>query len=288
MKSTLDTGFWGLYHWPTVQLLDVTSTGLGPLTIGLSDLSTEVRHRTVERVVNLEPGTIAILVGGSYAKGTADRFSDLDLVALTAGEPVGGHRTWFESMAGDELHVSTSVREIDEWVSARSEPAEWSLGFPTRLEYLYLFEANGVARERLGDPVVELRPAGPPELEDFVEYVMKVRRAAGRGEEVHLRWHARDAAELAPGLLISLNPETRVGGRLEALDAALNLRVCPEMYREDMLVALGLRACETPEVEASTLRLAANLLEFLKRHKPDVDPEMAQYLKNGTLERRLE
>lgn len=259
-----------------------------PGRFGLSDIDPTVRDRLVKRVLAEEPGTSAILVRGSYAQGTADRFSDLDLAALTTTNPIGGHRTWFESTARGLLHVSISVREIEEWVVRGSNTAPWSLGFATQEASLYFYEASNDARRRLGEPPVTLRPPSPPELEDFMEYMMKVRRAASVGDTVSLRWHARECAELAPRLLIPLNPERRVGDPQEALNAALDLPMSPEMYREDMLVALGLEPRETPEVEQSALNLAKNLLKFLKQHKPDVDPALTEFLIDGTLERRLD
>lgn len=52
--------------------------------------------RVVERLLDLEPGLIAVLLTGSYAKGTASLTSDLDLVALTASIPRAEYRMWFE------------------------------------------------------------------------------------------------------------------------------------------------------------------------------------------------
>jgi predicted nucleotidyltransferase len=52
--------------------------------------------RVVERLLDLEPGLIGVLLTGSYAKGTASLTSDLDLVALTASIPRTEYRMWFE------------------------------------------------------------------------------------------------------------------------------------------------------------------------------------------------
>ena len=259
----------------------------GRSNLRLSDIDLAVRDRLVRRILTEEPETSAILVRGSYARGTADHFSDLDLAALTTARPIGGHRTWFEPTQRGRLHVSISVREINQWLE-NIVPASWSLGFATHEVSLYLHEASGDVRKRLGDPPVTLRPSSPPELEDFIEYIMKMRRAASAGDGVSLRWYAHGAAELAPGLLIPLNPERRVGHPQDALIAALNLPVSPEMYREDMLVTLGLEASETSKVERSALRLAKNMLEFLKQHKPDIDSTLTGYLLDGSLERHLD
>lgn len=257
---------------------------------GLADIDQPVRDRIVKRVLSEEPRTIAILVFGSYGRGKADQYSDLDLTVLTTSTPEGGYRIWFESTSSGVLHVSVVAREIDEWVQRGSPPSTWSLGFPTREAGVYLYEANGMAKAKLGDPPDVLRPASPPSLEDFIEYIQKVRRAAKRGDENYARWHARDAAVLAPGLLIPLNPAMLVSDPPEALDAALNLRISPDGYRENMLVALGLEPRDTQGVEKATFDLAKSLIEFLKERKPNVDPtpDLSKYLLDGTLESYLD
>ena len=50
----------------------------------------------VARLRELEPGAIAVLVGGSYAKGTSDELSDLDLTAILESD-AGRYRTWFQA-----------------------------------------------------------------------------------------------------------------------------------------------------------------------------------------------
>ena len=70
---------------------------------------------------------------------------------------------------------------------------------------------------------------------------MKVHRAARQGDDIFLRLHARQAAEVTPGLLTPLNPERPLGHPWDVPKAIPALPVCPEMYQEDILVALGLR-----------------------------------------------
>jgi phosphoribosyl-AMP cyclohydrolase len=106
---------------------------------------------------------------------------------------------------------------------------------------------------------------------------------------VRVRDYARGAASLAPGLLRMLNPELVIHDRRDALDAALSLPVAPEHYRDDFSAAFGLTAMQDEEIVERTLRLARELLPFLRERAPDVDPqpELSGYLADGTLERRL-
>jgi phosphoribosyl-AMP cyclohydrolase len=252
-------------------------------------LDAGIAERVVARIRELEPSAIAVLVSGSYAKGTADESSDLDLQVATEDEPDIRYRMWFEEREGAKpLHVSLSVKTLGEWLSKRAEPQSWALGFPVEHVVSYV-SATPEARAGLGDPPSNTHPPEEPQLEDFVEYVAKVRRSAARGDTVEIRIRARQGAELAPGLLRTLNREVFVRDRSEALAAALTLEVAPEHFRADLPVCLGVVQASDDDVLAACLRLAGELLAFLRERAPDADPQpdIARYLADGTLERHL-
>ncbi|HEY4621562.1 MAG TPA: nucleotidyltransferase domain-containing protein, partial [Gaiellaceae bacterium] len=134
-------------------------------------------ERVVARLRELEPQTVAILVSGSYAKGTADEQSDLDLVVVTGEEPSSPYRMWFEERPDSSaLHVSPGWRTLERCVAERAQAEDWALGFPVHNVTRYVW-ATEVARARLGDPPDYVHPAAGPELEDFVEFLAKVRRS---------------------------------------------------------------------------------------------------------------
>lgn len=252
-------------------------------------LNPELVERVVQRLRVLEPSAVAILVSGSYAKGTADEHSDLDVTVVIDGDPSSPYRMWFEERPGaDALHVSPGVRTLERCLAERGKPETWSLGFPVLNVVDYVW-ATGDARARLGDPATSVHPAAQPELEDFVEFLIKVRRASARGDGAGVRLFASAAAQLAPRLLSPLNDELIVKDRREALEAALSLRVTPEHYRDDLSVCLGLVPADDDAVQEAALRLGRELLAFLRERKPDVDdqPDIAGYLADGTLERHL-
>jgi phosphoribosyl-AMP cyclohydrolase len=252
-------------------------------------LEPELLARVVARLRELEPATIAILVSGSYAKGTADEASDLDVPVVTDSEPRAPYRMWFEERPGARpLHVSPSVKSLAAWLAKRGEPQSWSLGLPVEHAVRYVW-ATAEARAALGEPPTSLHPAAPPELEDFVEYVQKLRRLEARGDLPLMRLRARQAAMLAPGLLRTLNEGAPVHDTGEALEAALGFAAAPAQYREDMTVCLGLVRADDREVFDAAVRLARELLAFLREHAPDADPQpdIARYLADGTLERHL-
>lgn len=244
----------------------------------------------VERLRNEEPGAIAVLLTGSYARGEAGPHSDLDLLVLTRGDPLISYRTWLvERENGWLLHISAGADSWDEWLSERGEPADWAFRLPAREEARLLWAADSV-REELRVPSL-VHPPGTGELEDFVECFGKVKNAALVGGELCVRLAARDLADYCPAILAPLNPAVEVRSRCEALWAALSLPMAPARYREDLLVCAGLsgRATTAREVYESAARLVTGVIELLQSHaarlSTELQPELPRYLANGTLHR---
>lgn len=245
-------------------------------------------ERVIDQLGTLEPEATAVLLTGSYARGAAALASDLDLVAITPSPRVG-YRAWFaERTAEAPLHVSAAATTADAWLAKATRPARWSLGFPALNVAAYL-GTDQPTRTRLGHDPSLRHPAARPELEDFVDFVLKAKRAAVGGDELGMRWFAYAAAALAPTLLIPINDERIVVDRRDALDAALTLTVAPPTHATDLTACLGLTAASGDAVRAAVARLGRELLAFLREQAPDVDdqPDIARYLADGTLERHL-
>jgi phosphoribosyl-AMP cyclohydrolase len=255
----------------------------------VAGLGPELIEGIVGKLVELEPSTIAILISGSYAKEVADESSDLDVQVVTADEPSSPYRMWFENRPGSTpLHVSPSVKSLGAWLRKRDEPQDWAFGFPVEHVVRYVW-ATDDARAMLGDPPTNTHPPAEPELEDFVEFVGKVRRCHAKGDVVGVRFFARALAFLAPRLIQPVNEVVLVHDPREALDAALSLSIAPAHYRDDMIACLGLIAVDDDRVYESAMRLSHELLTFLRERRPDVDPQpdITRYLIDGTLERHL-
>lgn len=259
-----------------------------PARLALGDLPEELRSRVAARLRDVEPAAIGVLVTGSYAAGRATRQSDLDVTVLTAMPPLTHYRTWFEPRPGAPLHVSAGAMALDAWVEEGQTAADWALGFPTEEVAAWVW-ATEAARAVLGEPPTMRRPPASPELEDFLECATKVRRAANDADAFGARWHAHRLGCYAPRLLRPLNPERRVTTVRDALQASLDLTVAPAGYRADLALCLGLQPAADGEVTDAALHLAAGMLVFLREHRPDVDrqPDLPDYLADGTLERHL-
>jgi hypothetical protein len=245
-------------------------------------------ERVVEQLLGLEPEATAVLLTGSYAKGTAAVASDLDLMAITPS-PRTSYRMWFEEHHPDaSLHISVGAKTAAAWQAGANSPARWSLGFPAVNDAVYLW-THPEESASLGDDPSLRHPAATPELEDFLDFVLKAKRSANGADELGLRWFAQAAASLVPALLIPLNEQRIVRDRRDALDAALSLAVAPDTYAADVPICLGLASSSSVEVKAATARLSLDLLSFLREHAPDIDqqPQIGKYLADGTLERRL-
>lgn len=246
-------------------------------------------RRIVARLLELEPDAVAVLLMGSYAKGTASEASDLDLTAITRATPKVDYRMWFEEdPPRSPLHVSAAAATPKTWQEKRRAPASWSLGFPA-INVAHVLWSTPEARGMLGGLLSQSHPAAEPILEDFLEFVLKAKKSARLGDELGLRLFAQVAGSLAPRALLPLNEERIVSDRRDALDAALSLTQAPAGYRHDLTICLGLAAASAEEVRAAVTRLARELLAYLRQRAPDVDtqPDIARFLADGTLERHV-
>ena len=129
---------------------------------------------------------------GELRKGTADDQSDLDVQVGTAERPASPYRMWFEQRPDTKpLHVSLGVKSLDCWLAKRDEPQHVGPGFPRRSRHTLRLGDRRGAEGFSGGSESNL-PRRKPELEDFVEYLGKVRRCARRGDRLGARLFARE------------------------------------------------------------------------------------------------
>jgi aminoglycoside 4'-adenylyltransferase len=249
----------------------------------------------VERLRHEIPGVVAVLLKGSYVRGNAGPWSDLDFDLLVFDDDIAHpYLTWIvDDGSGRLVHVSVAVERLDDWLHGFRESSSWSFGFPSSEVTRLLWLGRPSLRAELDRPDRE-HPGGEPELEDFIEELGKARNARLRGDEIPVRLAVQEIAWLCPSLLVPLNQSVSPGTRPEALLAGLDLDVVPERYRDDMLLCLGLsgRASTVDEVLAAGERLVLGTLVLLEANAdaicPALAPHLPELLRSGLLRRYLE
>lgn len=247
----------------------------------------------VSRLATTIPGAIAVILRGSYARGDADFWSDVDFDVLIDDTDIDdAYLTWFEETGERSWHISVAVEHLSAWLEEGTEPADWALGFPATLATRLLWTSRPSLRAELDRPH-RLHPAGEPELEDTFESLGKARNALGRGDDLTARLALRDLGHLLPSLLIPLNPPTTAGTKPEALRLALNLPIAPDRYHDDLLALLGFdgHAHTAAALLVTAERLLDGTITLLEQHietiAPLLAPHLDQYLRDGTLRRYL-
>jgi predicted nucleotidyltransferase len=255
------------------------------------DLASELQDRVVASARAREPGAIGIAVHGSYALGTARIDSDLDLDIFLGTAPVVHYRTWFEAR-GDDLPLHVSARSdltLETWGRETAEPEEWAFGLPVELIYVWLWVGDAELKARLGERSTVVKAGAPPEVEDMVDAVIKVRACADRGDELGLRLAAQAVARCAAPCVAALNDAPRVHDPRSALDVLLHLPVVPDGWYSDIPACLGLVPLAGHEIFDAVERTGLGVLRLLRAVDPSVDtqPDVARYLRDGTFERLL-
>jgi phosphoribosyl-AMP cyclohydrolase len=257
-------------------------------------MNDELLASWVTRLRETEPRAVAILCHGSYARGEAERHSDLDLDVLIDGEPETPYRSAFEELPdGRLLHVTIQTDSLDGWLAqfGEEESEAWAFYLPAR-QVARLLWATPAAQAQL-EGLVTLTLPGSPQLQDMLESAAKARNCYARGDELGVRLAAQGVALRCPGLLALLNPPVLVDTPRAALEAALAMPLVPPGYRDDLLLCLGLngRATDIEGMHTAALRLASGVLTLLQAQtqlvSDRVEPGLPEALADGRLMRLL-
>ncbi|HYD09872.1 MAG TPA: nucleotidyltransferase domain-containing protein [Acidimicrobiales bacterium] len=243
------------------------------------------------------PAARGILVGGSYARGSASTASDLDLAVFIDDEDEDAalhYRTWLEVRADSPpLHVSARTDlTLATWAEEAEEPADWAFGLPTAQRFEWLSEPDEELRRALGAQPVLRTHAGEPEVEDMVTELTKVHRAEASADDIGVRFHARRAVDFAAPTVVALNaPPPCVDTPRAALDTiCAGLTRTPDGWTEDLLVCLGLTPTDIRTTAAAADRLVVGVLELLRTIDPTVDRQdgVAELVRSRDLDRLLD
>ncbi len=227
----------------------------------------ELIQRWVRRLRHEVPDAVAVFLGGSYVRGDAGPFSDVDFDVLVPDGPRDEWPAWLDVEGQRLVRVEVWIRDVERWLASRREPQPWAFELPSTEPLRLCWAADDSWRERLDRPQLE-HPAGAPELDHFISDLGKLANAHSRGDELGLRLAAHDLASSCPALLWPLNPHPPVASRRAALLAALAAHVAPPGYRDDMVVCLGLaaRPASGEAVREAACRLGIGVVELLESH----------------------
>jgi phosphoribosyl-AMP cyclohydrolase len=249
----------------------------------------------IERLRQDEPDAVAIVCCGSYARGTAEAHSDLDLEVLVQGTRQAEYRSAFEELPdGRLLHVTIAVRSLADWLAQFAMPKEskaWAFFLPAREGAQVLWATPEASQLLEGRITLTLHAA--PQLQDLLECAAKARNARARGDDLGVRLAAQGVALGCPAVLGLVSPSTTVYSARSALDAALDVVVAPPSYRDDMLTCLGMSGSATSaqDVHDASLRLSLGCLALLQVYADVVadrlEPGLPEALADGRLTRLL-
>lgn len=245
----------------------------------------------VDRLRASYPDILAILLAGSHARGDAGPYSDVDMTVVLRRPRRIDYIAFWPEEDGRPLHVSIDLTTKRRLLESQRRPAKWSLGLPARQAVRVLWAADP---DLAG--LTELRhPAGPGELEDFLECAGKVMNARLRGDELALRTAARGLAERWPALVAPLNPPVVAESPLHAWRLALAFPNVAAHSADDLLVCLGHRPASMEEVHRHAMRLAAGTVEQLRAALAQGNPldwlglpDLRPQLRDGTLFRAFD
>jgi hypothetical protein len=263
--------------------------------VHVHDLGVELLDQVIASCLTLVPSARGVLVGGSYARGTAAPASDLDLAVFVGDDDAADHyRTWLEDR-GDAwpLHVSARTDlTLDAWAEDSEEPQEWAFGLPTAQPFEWLWESDGSLRRALGDHPVLVTPRGDPEVEDMVTELTKIHRASAQADDLGVRFHAQRLVSFASPTVVALNARApKVDTPRSALDTICGgLTQVPDGWADNLLVCLGLTPVDVAATVEAAERLVIGVLELLRRIDPTVDSQLgvADLVSSGDFDRVLE
>lgn len=241
-----------------------------------------------------EPRARAFVVFGSFARGDAGPYSDVDLRVITAGEPVERDRVRF--LGGDEgplVHISIGSRSFAELAASLQKPDEWPW-MAGILACAHVLDDPDDLIGTLRRLVETHRPAQLTtaagvhyDLETLLEGITKCKNAHACGDDGEIFVHARHVAEYAVVLLLTLNDVIPALGRRAWRTRAATLPVAPPGYRADLALCAGDtgQARTSAEVFAAAMRLGEGTLRLLmeRQERLPLQGALAGYLRDGTL-----
>nr|WP_063840509.1 aminoglycoside nucleotidyltransferase ANT(4')-IIb [Pseudomonas aeruginosa]AAM76670.1 aminoglycoside nucleotidyltransferase [Pseudomonas aeruginosa] len=244
--------------------------------------------RWVDRLREEYADAVAILLKGSYARGDAATWSDIDFDVLVSTQDVEDYRTWIEPVGDRLVHISAAVEWVTGWERDTVDPSSWSYGLPTQETTRLMWAINDETRRRMDRPY-KTHPAAEPEVENTVEALGKIRNAIARGDDLGVYQSAQTVAKLVPTLLIPINPPVTVSHARQAIEAILAFPRVPVGFAADWLTCLGLvEERSARSTAAAAERMVRGVLEMLPTDPDLLGEDIARLMNAGLLEKYVQ
>ena len=151
-------------------------------------------ERWAERLSEEVSDAVAVFLVGSYARGDAGPFSDVDFAVLVTKQPPDETSAWLDDIEGRLVYVSVWVRHVNAWIACRHEPQEWALGLASSEPMQLCWVKNKYWRARLETSAMT-HPAAPPELDHFLGELGKVANV----RDAATSWHCGSRRRISHG-----------------------------------------------------------------------------------------
>jgi phosphoribosyl-AMP cyclohydrolase len=206
----------------------------------------------IERLRADEPGALAILLQGSFARGEAEPYSDVDLRVVTTGQPRRRDRAYFVEQEGRLVHYSIGSRGLAELLGAIADAEVWPWLEPHYRFVKPVWDPHGTV-ELLRMAVAASRPGPRPylaglflELESMIEEVAKVRNAEMAADYMAAARAARETADRAWRVLLRCVDPWPLENQAAGVERMLRLGDAIPGYRDNLLLCLGLTPVARP------------------------------------------
>jgi hypothetical protein len=242
-----------------------------------------------------EPAALAVLLQGSFARGDAGPYSDVDLRVVTAGPPRSRDRGYLVQQGGRLVHYSVGSRSLAELLEAIGNAEVWPWLEPHYRAVKPLWDPHGT----LGvlRAAVEASRRGPRpylagiflELEAMFEEVAKVRNAEIAGDYRLAARAAHEAGEHAWRVLLRCADPSPLANQAAGVERMLHLGEAIPGYRQNLALCLGLTPEARPlaELSRAALHLADGVVAWLQERAEELPPDVRAFLGDGQLARYL-
>lgn len=247
----------------------------------------EIKKEILGQIEDVE----LIFVYGSYALGSMQRYSDIDLMVLTRTKPKKERIFRFVEHEGRKVLLTIHFQRFSHALEEVKKPDKWIWVYMSYVHAKVLFDGNQNMEKIKGE--LEKHKVSskdffkfvPEEASYLLEYVGKLKNAYLERDELNIFFAARMIAEICYNILRPFNPVWKYTSERETYASFIKLENKPRHYVEDFKMCYGLTMKERPihAIYRSAMRLARETTSFLRKNKVEKrikDMEFLRFFKS--------